>query len=180
MKSLQAMKVQLDALGLDNVVEESPVPHLVIFSGFDKQKREMKINLFLQPLEVGGALPSQAHEPGEEYVRMQIDAVFPFTVKNTALSDVAQFLHFLNLQVDFPGFYLNHLNNTVLYRFVQIAGPNQIPINILISILGIVMFFEDVFEQSLEQVANGDVSFVDLLQQIEKILGKVAMGLEKK
>lgn len=183
--TLELIKAELEGLGLDCEIEknqdETTPPYvpsrLVVFGGIDSKNREQKMIITEQAIETGNELSTNPNERNRRYVRIQLDAPFPFAVKDTALADVSQFLHFLDLQIELPGFYLNYFDNTILYRCVHIADIEHVPIKVIVSILGIVMFLQDAFGGSLERLANGEVTFVELLQEIQKLYGEMAKKL---
>jgi hypothetical protein len=172
-KILQSIKEELTNEGLDCVVqnsEELPEASLIIYTGSDRDRRTQLIEIKVQTTQVD---PSFSKNAVSNCVSFQLNAFFPFVVTDLAMSDVAQFLHFLNFQVEIPGFYLNYINNTILYRYVLLSENEHIPKKILISLVGIAMFFQDVFGTTLERLAKGEVTFVTLMQEIQEILAKV-------
>lgn len=157
-KILESLKKALDEVGLDSAISDD---RLIIYKG---------IEISAQEVEMGQAL---SQDP-KTYVRLQLDARFPFVVEDRALSDVAQFLHFLNMQVEIPGFYLDHTSNAVLYRHVLLSDQEHLPEKIVLSIIGIAMLFQDVFGPPLERLAQGKETFISLLQEVQKTLGRAA------
>ncbi|MEI8365607.1 MAG: hypothetical protein WCF65_04230 [Parachlamydiaceae bacterium] len=183
--TLELIKTELEILGLNCLVEKSgeegypstAPSRLLIFAGFDSKNRQRKITITEDAIETGSELSPNPEERNRRYVRMQLDAPFPFTVKDTAMADVAQFLHFLDLQIELPGFYLNHFENVVLYRSVHITNVEHVPLKIYVSILGVILFCLDTFGPSIERLASEEISFVDLLQELQKMLGEMGKKL---
>lgn len=166
---LQAIKEDLTKEGLDCAIQEEHdmlQTRLLIYSGDDQKKRTQMITIKVQAK--AGDL-TQLKQAGHDCVSFQLETCFPFTVDDYSLSDVAQFLHFLNLQVEVPGFYLNYIDNTIIYRYVLLSENQHIPKKILISLVGMVMLFQDLFGQILERLASGKVSFVELLKEITAV-----------
>jgi len=121
---LQEIQSFVKEAGLDAVIlpvdNASSEERLIVYGGKDAHER-----LQLIEISVTGASGTEkvkgAKDPaGEPSLRIQIDAIFPFAVADIALADVAQFLHFINLQVELPGFYLDHMNDRILYRYVHL------------------------------------------------------------
>ena len=164
----------LDRVGLDSILqhadEKTPQERLMVYGGKDSHQRDLHMVLTAQTIEMSQQVSKDSDERAKAYVRIQLDANFPFLVEDMAMAETAQFLHLLNLQVEVPGFYLNYLDNTILYRYVLLADREHIPQKILLSIIGVAMFFQDVFGQALERLAKGQVTFVELLQEIQKSL----------
>jgi hypothetical protein len=171
-KILQTVKEELIQEGLDCVIhtdQDSPRTRLLIYSGEDQQKRAQLITITVQ---AKSGNPLLLKETGHDCVSFQLDACFPFTVDDYSMSDVAQFLHFLNFQIEIPGFCLNYIDNTILYRYVLLSENHHIPKKILMSLIGISMLFQDFFGQTLERLAKGKVSFIDLMKEISTALSK--------
>lgn len=169
---LQSIKEDLKKEGLDCLIQTfDPAlpPKLLIYTGTDKENRTQLIEIKAHHAEIN---PTKG--PSNTFISLQLDAFFPFVIDDMALTDVAQFLHFLNLQVEVPGFYLNQLDNTVLYRYVLLSENGLVPKKILMSLIGISMFFQDVFGQTLARLGKGQVTFIDLMQEIQEVLEKAA------
>lgn len=169
-KALNLLKDELTKEGLNCIVQtsdDSLSKKLLIYCGEDYQKRMQLIELSVRSSEVKSP-SNQTHT----FMSFQFDAVFPFVVEDLATLEMAQFLHFLNLQVEIPGFYLNHIDNTILYRYV-LFSENEMPKTTLLSLVGLIMFFQDVFGQTLERLAKGEVTFIELMEEIETIISKI-------
>lgn len=167
-KILHSLKEELTNQGLDCVVRSStefPQRTLLVYTGSDPANR-------VQLLEIKVQSKMQSKET-EDYASIHIDAFFPFIVQDLAMQEVAQFLHFLNLQIEIPGFCLNYLDNKILYRYVLLSESQHIPQKIIVALVGIAMLFQDVFGQVLERLAKGEISFVGVMSEIEKVLSKM-------
>jgi len=172
-KILLAVKEEIVKEGLDCMMqslEDSQQKNLLIYTGEDPAHRMRLIQIKVQTKETN---PLSKGPKREELACFQFDAFFPFTVEDLSLEEVAQFLHFLNLQVEIPGFYLNHLDNTILYRYVLLSEGERIPYKTILALVGMAMLFQDVFSQTLERLAMGKVSFCGLMEEVQETLLKV-------
>lgn len=176
-KILETIRDDFIHEGLDCMIQsgKDAGTKLLVYSGTDLEKRTQIIEMRIQENKVSGLTPEQS---SYEYFNFQFDVCFPFKVDDYSMSDVAQFLHFLNLQVEVPGFYLNYIDNTLLYRYVHLAEKEHIAKKIITSIIGMAMLFQDVFGQTLERLATGKVSFVDLMKEISTILDRISKETE--
>lgn len=171
-KILQTVKEDLIREGLDCVIlsdKDTSQTKLLVYSGEDIEKRIQLIEIKVQAKN-GNFL--QLKQTGQDCVSFQLDAFFPFSVDDFSMADVAQFLHFLNLQIEIPGFYLNYSDNTIIYRYVLLAEDQHIPKRILLSLIGIAMMLQDIFGQTLERLAKGQTTFVELMQEIQAVMAK--------
>lgn len=172
-KILLSIKEDLTGQGVDCVfvpIDDLLHNKLLIYTGENKKKLTQLIEIKVQTSEVNQAI---ADGSGHDYASFQLDAFFPLVVDDLAMSEVAQFLHFLNFQVEVPGFYLNYIDKTIVYRYVLLSESDHVPKKILLSLVGIAMFFQDVFGQTLERLATGEVTFIQMMEEIQKILEKV-------
>lgn len=170
-KILLSVHEELKKEGIDCAIHsltDQPAT-LLIYAGLDKEKRTQLIEIKVLADSMGKSSKSK----DANYVGVQLNAFFPFNVEDDALVEVAQFLHFLNFQVEVPGFYLNYIDKTIVYRYVLLSESEHFPKKILLSLIGIAMFFQDVFGQTLENLATGKAIFVDLLEEIKEILANV-------
>lgn len=174
-KILQSIKEDLEKEGLDCFIEcfDSLLPKkLLIYTGEDTKKRTQLIEIKVYVTELQQKF---SQDTPNAVLSVQIDAFFPFIVEDVAMPDVAQFLHFLNLQVEVPGFYLNYLDNKILYRHVLLSENDHVPKRIVMSLIGLSIFFQDVFGETLERLAGGQASFIDLMQEIQQVLAKATI-----
>jgi len=170
---LLSLKEGLTLEGLDCViqsVDDLQETSLLIYSGTDHAKRDRLIRIKTQAKIKSDIV---ANQPEEKLTSFQLDAFFPFIVEDLAMMEIAQFLHFLNLQIEIPGFYLNYVDNTILYRYVLLSQGEHIPQKIIMALVGIVMLFQDVFGQVFERLAKGEVSFANIMQEVSDILAQV-------
>lgn len=152
------------------VDDPSGEERLVVYGGKDAQERLQLIEISVSG--ASGAEKSKGIKESEfePSLRIQIDALFPFPVADIALADVAQFLHFINLQVELPGFYLDHLNDRILYRYVHLTDGEKPPKKMLLAIIGIALFLQDVFGETFARLASGKTTFPNLMEEIKKTL----------
>lgn len=169
---LASLKASLDTTGIDSLIHHPIDPaqplRLLIFAGDAGDRQGGLIEFSLQTVEMGEGAKSK---PGKRtYMRMQIDSKFPFKVVDTSLVEVAQFLNFLNLQLELPGFFLNYFENTIIYRYVLLADADHVPEKVILSVIGVIMFFQDFLGGTLGRLAAGQTTFIELLQDIETVL----------
>lgn len=157
--------------GLDAVLlpldDGSGLEKVIVYGGKDGKDRLQLIEITSAGTEGPKGLKDVPIQPS---FRIQIDACFPFTIADAALSDVAQFLHFINLQVELPGFYLDHLNDRILYRYVHLMEGDKPPKQLVLAVIGIALFLQDVFGQTFERLATGQATFPSLMEEIKKSL----------
>lgn len=168
---LEGIKKILDqeefACSLSSATEEAPFERLSVFLGLDAKKRERLLEVLAGQEQVSPefTLPEATSFP----YRIQFRAQLPFKVENLALNQVASLLLFLNQFIDLPGFELDELEGQVVYRYVWIAESTSINKPLILSIMGYIMLNLSMFSETIESLAEGKVSFNDLLSQIVKL-----------
>lgn len=150
---------------LDCEIVEIENRRLLIYVGADERRRGVAMEVTAQQYDLRELFKS-ASSPANAFMRIQFDLVYPFAVQDSAVVEVAQFLHFLNLQVELPGFYLNPLDNRILYRYVWLCNPAEIHSKLPLSIVGIAMFFHNAFGPILERLGGGKETYLSLLEEV--------------
>jgi len=146
---------------------QAPFDRLLVFLGLDLKKRERMLEVIAveQPIPPEYILPQSTPLPS----RIQFRTELPFQIQDIALNQVASLLLFLNQLVDLPGFELDELNGKVFYRYVWVIHPHLIDATLMMSIMGAVMLNLSLFSETIESLADGKVSFNDLLSQITQL-----------
>lgn len=141
-----------------------PFKRLLVVLDLDDKKRERLVEIiaYEQKMSPEFALPQSSALP----YRLQFRIDLPFKVQNLALSQVSSLLLFVNQLLDLPGFELNELEGRVSYRYVWIAqAPSLDPLSVM-SIMGTLILNLALFADTIETLANGQITFNDLLAQI--------------
>jgi hypothetical protein len=152
---------------LAQATEQFPSDRLLVFVGLDVKGRERMLEIIAgqQQISPEFVLPKAKILP----YRLQFRIQLPFEVQDIALNQVASLILFLNQFIDLPGFELNELEGKVLYRYVWIMQPSSIDETLIMSIMGGVILNIGMFSETIESLADGKISFNDLLSQIIKI-----------
>lgn len=147
--------------------EEIPFDRLLVFMGADAKGRERMLEVIASQQQVSPEfiLPKAAALPSRLQFRLQL----PFKVQDTALNQVASLILFLNQFIDLPGFELNELEGEVIYRYVWIMHPSSIDNTLIMSIMGSILLNIGMFCDTIESLADGKMSFNELLSQIINI-----------
>lgn len=149
--------------------KKAPLDCLSVFLGLDIKKRERILEIIAsqQPISPEFTLPQGALTP----YRIQFRIELPFKVQDLALNQVASFILFLNQFIDLPGFELDELNGQVVYRYVWIIKAEAIDSPLIMSIMGSVLLNLSLFSETIESLANGSMTFNELLSQITSLGG---------
>lgn len=150
-----------------SATEQFPFDRLVVLLGLDPKERERTLEIVAGQQQVSPEfiLPQSSNLP----YRLQFRVQLPFKVQDIALNQVASLLLFLNQFIDLPGFELNELEGQVLYRYVWIIPPSAIDATLLMSIIGSILLNLGMFSDTIESLADGKMSFNDLLAQVIKM-----------
>jgi hypothetical protein len=147
--------------------ENAPLDRLLIFLGLDDRKRERLLEIMAaeQQIPPEFILSPARHPPYRIQFRIQL----PFKVQDASLNQVASLLLFLDQFIDLPGFELDELNGQVSYRYVWVITSHAIEESLIMSIMGAIMLNLSLFSETIESLADGKMSFNELLSQIVKI-----------
>ena len=149
---------------------EDPIPlreSLDVILGSDYKERELVL-----AISATQQLPPPEHieantTPSPQRVQFWVE--LPFDVQDAALNQMSNLLHFLNQMIELPGFELDELNGKVIYRYVWIAHPKMIDESLIIGITGAILLTLNLLTGTIESLADGSVSFNDLLAQIVQL-----------
>lgn len=147
-----------------SVTQPAPVENLLVFLGLDTKKRERLLQIIanLQQVPSKFILPNTKALP----YRIQFQVELPFNVQDKSLNQVASLLFFLNQFIDLPGFELDELKGQVIYRYVWIINLTAINVSLIMSIMGTIMLNLNLFSETIESLAKGEISFNELLSQV--------------
>lgn len=145
--------------------EEVPYERILLFLGVDSKGRERFLEMTAQEQILSQSLPGH-HIDRKSYHRVQFKSTLPFTIDDLALSQVGSLLHFLNGRLDFPGFELNELDNQVSFRYILLTHEEGLDFTLLSTLIGMFTLFIESFAPCIERLAEGNMTFNDLLQEI--------------
>src|SRR5262249_42511673 len=114
---------------------------------------------------------TESKEPA--FFRVQFQVGLPFNIQPSASGQVASLICYLNRLVELPGFEINEIDLQVFYRYVLMYGEEKFNKKLFISIVGYIMLLIELFGSSLEKIAEGKITFNDLLQQIIDIAASI-------
>jgi hypothetical protein len=169
LKQIQSIldKEKFESTLLHASKEGFPYDRILLFLGTDSKKREQLLEITAQEqILKSSEQTSPADHPAKKYFRTQFRHVFPFSVEEMALGQIASLIAFLNQTSDFPGFELNELNNEVSFRYVWLTKGSAVDTTLIVSMIGIIQMVLTLFGQSIERVANGGTTFNELLKEV--------------
>ena len=149
--------------------KEIPFEKLLVDFGVDAKEREKVLEIISNPLPFPELNSDLVSSSSAVPYRIQFSSSLPFKIQDVALSQVASLILFLNQFIELPGFELNELEGQVIYRYVWINYPSSVDSPLLMSVIGSIMLNLSLFNDTIESLADGQVTFNDLLSQIVKI-----------
>lgn len=103
-------------------------------------------------------------------VRVVFHSLFPFTIDEGAINDVAHLLLFLNPFLDLGAFELNEIEKEISLRYVWIFGDDNIDEASAVSIVGSFLLSLTLYSDLIESVATGQKSLNEVLSAIVETL----------
>ncbi len=98
---------------------------------------------------------------------LQLLTFLPTTFKPTQASEIARLLHYLNKELDLPGFCIDEISSLIFYRFMIPAAKQMIEIEVLDSLLNSLQSICQSFMPVITTVASGMTSFEEVLKKIK-------------
>lgn len=99
---------------------------------------------------------------------LQLITFIPRNIKPSAVSDVARLLHLFNRELDLPGFGMNEQTGHIFYRCIIPCTNRKFDPTILEAFLSSVTIVCKNFAPSIVAVADGAITFDDLLKKAEE------------
>lgn len=150
------------------MTEDTLLPCLVVHLGKDRSERDRILKIFVQEQELGEALIPERKESKSIILNLLFELEFPFAFDAFYTAQLSSLLHFINDQHKTTGFVMDEAHQKIYYRFHTLSTAEGTNTKILLSIIGIMMLYYDIHYQSIEDVANGKLTFDEIAQQIIK------------
>lgn len=163
---LLELAAELEKDGYDCAIleEDRPVlPHLQVYLGADAQSRERILTLTMVDSLYGDPLLMGEEGGWRPFVHLQFQVNISGTIQDAALLDLGSLLHYLNSNLELPGFVLHEGREVVFYRYVHLAVKGQEDLTLIKAIIGTVALQMELFEGIIRQVASGDHSFDEVI-----------------
>ncbi len=137
---------------------------LIVDLGNDKLERERILEISCRPLQfsVHGVTAQQT----DHSFNIQFIVRLPYKVQDLAATQLSSLLHFINHNIDWPGFDFDEVNNKVAYRYIWITKDSAVDAPLLMNIVASVILCLDLFGETIEEVALGHATFDEVLQKI--------------
>lgn len=166
-------KQQFDCIFIE-ATPEIPIDRLVVTLGQDSKQRSFILAVQAAQIEI----PKEfATENADQLpFRLQFSVALPFTIDDLALNQVASLILFINQYVDLPGFELNELNGIASYRYIWLTKKASCDFTLVVSIIGSILLNLNLFSDMIELLADGKVTFNDLLEKVLKAVNESSQG----
>lgn len=100
---------------------------------------------------------------------LQILVFMPGQIKKEALNDLGRLLHYINKELDIPGFGMDEESSLSYYRYILPAPTKEIDEDLLNSFLKSVQMICESFAPSVVAVANGVATYEKVITEIKKL-----------
>ena len=101
-----------------------------------------------------------------KFTKIEFSVEYPFTYVPIKSSDLARFIAFINRFSDLPGFELDEVDQTILFRHVYIGIENNVNALFFTSIIGLILMIMDLNAKNIELIASGERSFDSMITEI--------------
>lgn len=154
--------------------KEVPNNHLNFSIGADAAGRQRQLILRIQPYPTltPEEMGTTKNESSNDETAVQFSFRFPYRVDKECIGELSRLIMYYNRSLDFPGLGFDEPNNFVYYQYTYLQPPTGVPANTFISIIGMIMLYLDMLEDSIERVAKGEKIDVVLKENFNKYLPK--------
>lgn len=140
--------------------------HLLVYIGHDSKGREQALHIHAVEQIMEKSLTKNPHST---YFLIQFRYQFPFKIEPSTALEVSSLLLFLNHLMELPGLELSELEEAIFYRYVLFYGEKRIHTDMFLAIIGVIGLILELFTESIEKVATGELTFNDLLEKVLEI-----------
>ena len=105
---------------------------------------------------------------------VQVVSLLPFAIKPDASWQIVRLLNLVNLSLATPCFMLDEMNRTVLCRYTFLKPSEEISAPTLMSLLGMIFLYLDVFSELIEEVNNGKTVEEVMANHVDALIKKAA------
>jgi hypothetical protein len=99
---------------------------------------------------------------------VQLLCFMPFEAKKTALSDLARLLHFINKEVDIPGFGMDEEQGITFFRCLLPVLDGEISDKILEGYIKSIEMATETFAPAIATVAQGAMTFEEVIKKTQE------------
>ncbi len=107
---------------------------------------------------------------------VQLLLFFPTTIKEEALNDLARSLHFINKELDMPGFGIDEKNKLVYFRTMIPCSQHNCDPVVFDKLLNAVQMIGKTFLPLVASTSQGLMSFSDVQQKLTERMQKESTG----
>lgn len=147
-------------------LEDALFPSLNVHLGTDKQKRELQLKIFCHPQYLQALTKPESHRQTASHWRLSFEIHFPFKCSPKTSSEVIHTLTFINTILELPGLAFNEIHEIISFRYVLLVKQHSMDKQLLLAITGSIQLIIDLYGELIEQIAKGEMTFNDLLEQI--------------
>lgn len=153
--------------------EAIPANQLVVELDRDIQGRDryLVIRVANQNLASQDALFGIKSTP-RNYQELQLISSLPFFVNDEKIPDISRLILLLNKGLELPGFEFSEVDRLIYYRYAFVVPEDALDERILLSIIGMIQFVLEAFNDLFEAVATGTLTFQEVVEEAQQLLKK--------
>ena len=133
--------------------EEVPVDRLLVGLGADDQERERIMELAITEPE------------GDEQPLLQFFVLLPFSATEDTFHETMRIIMRLNMNIPLMGFGISDENGMIFFRHVTVIPDEGLPQQWYSECLFLIGFSVDEFSPMIEQVASGEKTFEQIIEE---------------
>lgn len=99
---------------------------------------------------------------------LQLLLFLPNQTRENSINDLSRLLHFINKEMDIPGFCTNEEANVVFYRVMLPAQEKQISKDVLLSIIESIQTVADTFFPVILAVSEGYTTYQEVVKKVQE------------
>lgn len=145
--------------------EADTPPFIVANFGKDPQGRNRFLRIVPLFQESLNALRKDQDKMGS-IVSTEFSSELPFSFKPEMAKDVASLLHFINNEIQLPGFSLDEAGGKIVFRHLNYCPEKGMDHRLMIGLVGLILLYIDLYSQSIEEIASGKKTFIGAMEEL--------------
>lgn len=174
-KLLETIQKTLASEGMDCAFftdeGEGSTPYLKVYLGNDGKHRERILEIVVDEQILPGHFADyERMKIASGLYRLQLQSTFPIEFQYQTAPNLASAINFINTMIELPLVILDEANDKIYYRNVQLLAQEEFNKTLLLGMIGMHRMILDVFSDLLEKIGSGKITYIEMLQEIEKYL----------
>ncbi len=151
--------------------DELPFEALVVLLGVDRLGRELSAQISVWEQQSAEGL--NAPKEDDSIYHLKIFLPLGVEIKEGSYNDLTSILCFVNNNLEIGSFGLNEFESSLYFKYTLMCRQDQIDSQLIIGILGMILFYIDTQFPSIAAIGEGKESYLSFLKRLSDLWKEV-------